>query len=317
MTRDKKLEPRQLLLSICMLFLGGCASIDGFPDPVIKPSDDLAQAQQYFSPGVLAEYVKQSGEAARRAYRDQIVYGRLHAYDIQYQVFLRALSRESGGTGMAGDLASLALNGLGATVGDAATKAALSAASAGVIGAQGAVSKDLFYQKTLPAVVAQMEAQRTQVRAIVEKGLSTADADYSLPQAIVDLDLYQIAGSLPGALNGIVQDAGTKTATAEADIRLSRDKTFATSLPEAVAIGNQIAALTDTQALALAKAMDPFLKTRPQGVQDFVNGIDPTGKRLKDGATAKTVLRQWSILDQRDSASQKQWTDAIATAGKN
>lgn len=304
-------------MTVAMLSLSGCASITGFPDPVIKPSDDLAQTQSYFSSGVMTTYSSLNGEATRRPYRDMIVYGRMHAYDVQYQVFLRALSREAGDTGIGGDLLALTLNGLGATTGDAPTKAALSAASEGVIGAQGDINKELFYEKTLPALVAQMEAQRTQVRATIEKGLATSDSDYPLPKALVDLDQFQLAGSLPGALSAISQDAGTKTVTAEADIQIARDKSFTGALPAAVAIGEQISKLTDAQALAVAKVMEPILKTRPQNIQDAVNGIDSTGKRLTDGPTARTVLREWSILDPRDAASQKQWTDAIAAATKS
>jgi hypothetical protein len=309
-------KARWTILLAGMLTLAGCASVTGFPDDVLSPKDDLAQTRQYFAPTVVSDYAALTGEAVRRAKRDEVVYGRIHAYDVQYHAFLKALSREAGGSDITGDFLALALNGLGATVGDAGTKAALSAASGGVLGAQGDINKDLFYQKTLPAIVAQMEAQRIQVRAVIEKGLASPDASYSLPQAIVDLDQYQIAGSLPGALNGISQDAGTKTAQAEKDISFSRDQSFVAALQPAISIGEKISSLTDAQALTLAKAMDPILKTRPQNIQDLVAGIDPNNVRLTDGGKAKIILRQWSIMDQRDSASQKQWTDAIAAAAK-
>lgn len=311
MSNFVKIRYRLVCLTFSLFALTGCASIDGFPDDVIKPSDDLAQMQVYFAPTVLNAYDTQSGENARRAYRDEVVYARLHAYDVQYHVFLRALSREAGSTSITADFLALTLNGVGATVGSAGTKAALAAASGGVIGAQGDINKELFYSKALPAIVAQMEAERTQVRAIIEKGLDLPDAEYSLPKAIVDLDLYQTAGSLPGALNGIVQDAGTKTDASQKAISETRDHSFTLALPKAVAIGDQISALTDAQALALAKIMEPNLKSRSQFIQDFVGGNDPGGKRLTDGATAKTILKQWSLMD-RDAAFQKQWSDALA-----
>jgi hypothetical protein len=307
---------RQLLLVLSLAVLAGCSSLQGFPHDVVSPETDLAAYQQYFSPSVVPAYLTLSGDASRRAYRDEVVYGRMHAYDLQFKEFLKALSLESGSTTLSADLISLTLNGLGATVGGAGTKAALSAASGGVIGAKGAISKNLFYDKTLPAIIAQMEAQRTVVRAAVEKGLAGSDADYSLPKALSDLDRYDMAGSFPGAVNSIVQDAGTKSAAAQADINITRDKTFSDALPQIIILRDRVKALSDAQALAVARSLEPLLAKRPKAVQYFVKGIDPNSKRLQDGAAARTVLSAWTVMDERDAASQKQWADALDAATK-
>src|SRR5258707_3945072 len=305
---------RMALASFCLAALGGCASIGGFPDDVVSHDNDLANTQQYFADSVIPDYLKLTAEADRKLYRDRIVYGRLHAYDVQYKQFLKALSTESGSINLGADLISLGFSGLAATTGTASTKAALAAVSGGVLGAKGDISKEVFYDKALPAIVAQMEASRLQVRAAIEKGLSDTDANYSLMKALVDLDQYELAGSLPGALNAIVKDAGVKADQAEQDIRFTRDVSFVGGFAPMKTIQDRVNNLTSAQALVVAKAMESYLPTRSQKVQDFVHGIDPSGKRLTDGASAKAVLRAWIVMDDRDAGSQAQWTAALNAA---
>jgi hypothetical protein len=303
------------VLGFCLMALSACASVGGFPDDVIPADTDLTNAQQYFDGAIVADYLKLTSETDRRPYRDRIVYGRLHAYDVQYKQFLKALSLESGSVALGADLVSLAFSGLAATTGDAPTKAALAAVSGGVLGAKGNVSKDVFYDKALPAIVAQMEASRLQVRLSIEKGLADTDANYSLMKAMVDLDQYELAGSLPGALNAIVKDAGVKADKAERDITFTRDATFVGGFTPMTTISGRVNALTDAKALAVAKAMELVLPTRSQAVQDFIHRLDPSGKRLKDGTAAKAVLKAWIVLDDRDATSQGQWTAALDAAG--
>ena len=126
----------------------------------------------------------------------------------------------------------LTLAGLGATTGDAATKAALAAASAGVVGAQGAISKDLYYQRTLTALLAQMEANRDKVKLNILNGLSQTDAQYSLYHADLDLDALQRASGLPDAIGGITEQAAAQKATAQAN--LAKAQFLAALVPTAV-----------------------------------------------------------------------------------
>jgi hypothetical protein len=108
------------------------------------------------------------------------------------------------------------LGGLIATTGKAATKSALGAASAGVIGAKAAIDKDLFYQKTIPALLVQMEADRLKAILPITAGMKFSDAEYPLMQAYIDLDAYKNAGSIPAAINQINKAAGNAKDTLQA-----------------------------------------------------------------------------------------------------
>jgi hypothetical protein len=74
--------------------------------------------------------------------------------------------------------------------------------------------------------------------------------------------------------------------------------------------------LTPDQALVVAKLMESNLADRSQILRQILKNRDPQGKHLQDGAIAKAFLQQWVVQDNRDSASQKQWADALDTATK-
>jgi hypothetical protein len=120
----------------------------------------------------------------------------------------------SAGTG----LTQLVLDGLGATTGNATTKSALAAASAGVVGAQGVVNKDLYYEKTLPALISQMQANRESVRLTIIKNLAQSDDAYPLNAAEIDLKKLEAAGSLVGAVNQISQQSTNDKKLTDAEI---------------------------------------------------------------------------------------------------
>jgi hypothetical protein len=194
----------------------GCASLDGYPnDP--QPGTALKELRaRYFSSAVDDCYgaiaAGQSGTCAgftgtKEAVRDSIVLNRMHVYDMEFSLFVRELSAGNNSVTLGSDLTAFTLNGLAATTGDAPTKAALAAASAGVLSAKGAVNTDIFYQKTIPALIAEMEADRAKAEAGIYAGLRQSDASYPLARAVLDLDMLGRAGSINGAVASITQKA--------------------------------------------------------------------------------------------------------------
>ena len=210
---------RELAVAVsAVALLVACGPIQGYP---VDPSDGdavLHNLQSYFKPDWEVRYTSQTTEETRRGFRDEIVINRLRAYDIEFNRFEKRLWGDSNLVSMGGDLVALTLAGLGATAGDAVTKSALAAASAGVVGAQAAISKDLYYQRTLPALLAQIEANRDKVKLSILNGLGLPDAQYSLYRADLDLEALQSASALPSAIGGITEQAADQKATAAANL---------------------------------------------------------------------------------------------------
>ena len=220
------------LISVCVsMTVSSCAAIHGYAtDP--EDTDSVLQGlATYFGPKAEDAYNAQTDATKRKQLRETIVLNRMRAYQIEFDDFEKALNFYGSTATTGTDLAALVLNGLGATTGSAATKSALAAASAGIIGAQGDINKDLFYKSTLPALLAQMEANRTKVKVIIYTGLAQDDEKYPLARADDDLDSLKMAGSIPGAIANITQQAGNTNDAAKSQLQALSDLNYAGGLP--------------------------------------------------------------------------------------
>ena len=100
--------------------------------------------------------------------------------DLRYIEFIRGLTRERQLLDSASDFLILSLNLAGAGVAGATTKTVLSSIAAGVGGTKVIVDRDFFYQKTVPALVAAMNAQRAEARVPPAQGVGSGDRRLSL-----------------------------------------------------------------------------------------------------------------------------------------
>ena len=195
--------------------LAACASIDGYPIRIGDSDQYVKEVNSFVSPTAILDYNAGVGQNASPAQlvtvRNNIVTARIYAIDVNYHKFVRDLTAQQNIGAVGSDWIVLALAGAGATAGTAATKATLAAISGGVTGARAAVSKDVFYNNALPTVITQMEAQRKTVLAQIYAGLQKSVADYTIYQALADLDNYYNAGTLNGALVGLSTSAGANS----------------------------------------------------------------------------------------------------------
>ncbi len=263
-------------------------------------------------------YLTTSGDDARTQKRNEIILARMRGYDIEFVDFERQLYGQSNTVTIGSDIVGLILGGLTATTGNATTKAALGAASIGVLGANTAINKDLYYQKTIPALLAQMEANRLKAKLPILQGLAQPESKYSLMLAYIDLDSYKSAGSIPGAISSVTQDAANAKDKAENSvITFMRTSTDILQFPNIQAVEVQLKILTsDQQFIDLAKTMEPNLATRPAEIQRLVKTIDPSNARLIDARKAKQVIKAWIAEENMTPANKKQWIDAITSVSK-
>jgi hypothetical protein len=303
------------IIAFCGLLATACAPLSGYPEEVADPEVEVTSLEPYFNPEVMKTYAAKTDPVQREQYRNEVIYGRLRALDIRFNQFTKAISEDHSLYSIGADWIVLALNAAGATTGGAAAKSALAAASAGIVGAKGSVDKNLYYEKTLPVIVATMEARRLTAQVPIVRGLQSSDADYSLYEALVDLGAYETAGSIPGAINGLVKAAGEEAAVAQREIKFVRSTKFVDRLEAVIPIRDRVKALTDQQALALATEMEPRLAERPENLQQALNERDPNKRHLTSGSAARAFLMQWVIQDERDDELLKQWTDALDKIG--
>ncbi len=220
--------PRRAAVVLIVGLTAACSAIEGYPaDP--QPGTALASLQQkYFADKIEEDYEKADGDE-RQALRDKIIYARIQAYDIQFSQFQRALNVNANALNVGTDIIAVALGGIGAVIADSTTKSILAASSAGVIGAQGAINKDLYYQKTVAALIAQMEANREEAKLTIFQNLKQPDAAYPLRRAFLDLSVLNDAGSLPNAIAAITKSADTAKTKAQAEVQQTVKLSYSTS----------------------------------------------------------------------------------------
>ena len=183
-----------------------------------------------------------------------------------------------------------------------------------VLGANAAINKDLFYQKTIPALKSQMEANRLQVELSIQKGLALPDNKYSLYSAYDDLRDYKNAGRLDDAITAITKSADTAKQAASTQVAKVRSVTDYEQLKYIQPIQEKIEnSLTKPQLLALVKIIDPLFST----LNSACSTVDPNSLRLNGNAeAAKSVLLCWLQDDSFSTVNQEQWTSAIDKATK-
>lgn len=219
---------RALLLTMGPSVLSACASMDGYQKSPEPSSVAEERRTLYYGDHADDAYYKAS-PSQRQAIRDDLVYGKMQVLEDDFLDFERSLNSTGNYVSLGSDLTVLVLNGLGATVGGATTKSALSAASAGIVGARGAVNKDLYYQKTLSALISQIQANREKARLRIIQNLRQSDSAYSLNSAEIDLKHLEESGSLLNAVNDIAQQATNQKNGSAAQIQQLQSLTFATT----------------------------------------------------------------------------------------
>ena len=212
-----------------LLIISACAGIEGYPTDPENTSSVLSALSTYFDPSIDYQYNQLSDQIARRELRDTIVLNRMRAYDIEFDKFERDLYGQANGIETVGDLTVIAAGAVGAVSGAAITKSAINAGTSAVTGAQGKISKDLFYERTLPAIISQMEANRTKIKTGILLGLKQSDSIYPLAAAYMDLESLKNSGGIPPAISNVTQIASANAQDAVDALQVVSTESFRTS----------------------------------------------------------------------------------------
>ncbi len=205
--------------ALSALTLVGCAAMKGYPERSGDPAAELQKLDKYFAPDIIDQYDGKTSETERRAFRDEVVNGQIRTIDLHFNSFVQSVSQESVQTNLGTDVLLLGLNGAGAVVAASTAKTILASIAEGVTGTKTAIDKNVFFEKTMPALVAQMEADRKTVLVSIRTGLTLPTDKYSLFQALVDLDDYYIVGTIPGSIAGITKTAGASATASDRELK--------------------------------------------------------------------------------------------------
>lgn len=298
--------------------ISGCASMRGFPERSNDVASQLRDLKsKYFHPdaaasgGKMTSYNSETDESRRKAIRNEIVYNRLLAYDLQFSVFQEALYQEGILSNLSLDILGVGVGAAGGVVTTATTSRILSALSGGIAGSKTAINKNLYYERTLPALLSLMIANREKIKAVIFEGLQQEDTIYPLGHALADLERYYIAGSIPGAIASVNEEAGKTQAAAQIVFEKVRDKAFVD-----VSAQRRIDSLLDAVDKLESGMARKILEKPPVKLSSSVKAMI-TGSRgpasLKDlkEDDAKSILKRVLVLVGRNKEGLDAWEAAV------
>lgn len=210
------------------LALAGCSSVSGAPRPVVDPAAELTALATIHAPEQLARCIAQEIEAQPGQWRamtpaeaqqcrNRIVSARKYAIDVHFRQFEESFFNENRWGGFGATLAALGLGVAGTVSGQTAAQA-LAAASAGLAGARASYEREILAERNILAIRTTMRGERDRIAARLLTGMRQGETSYPIMAALADLDAYQSAGTVLGALSAMNQSAGTQAAQAQAEL---------------------------------------------------------------------------------------------------
>lgn len=214
-----------LKLAVLPLFpvLASCTSFDGRPTPVLSMNAAVKLVNDTYLPSTVIQTFNSKADSEKRAYRDEVIFVYMTAVDARYQNFLIGLSKQNKGTNLLLDAVVLGLTG-GASFAGESTANALAAGAAFTSGTQGKINERLFYEKSLPALISMMEAERNAIKAIIIEKVGDNDAtEYGMAEALADISDLQNAATIERAISLITEAAGVQASESNQVLRAARD----------------------------------------------------------------------------------------------
>ena len=314
--------PEIFVLIFVVSLLGGCASVTGYPQRSEDTSITLAALQsRYFLPekNVIEEYDNKSNGQPKVNYRNEVVTAHMRAIDINFSEFQKQMYKEAKITSLSFGFLGIFFGAAGTAVNSENASRTLSALSTVVAAERTDIDKTLYLEETLPAIIATMEANRARVRAEIFKGLTLDESDYTLSQALSDLERYYHSGTIPGALVSITSTAGELKQEADTEIKVIRDRNFVNQEAQ-----NRVSSAVEmVKKLSNAAALEIVTYPPSQldeytldAVKNRLGGnalVSDKGKDImKNDPNAKKILKMiLVIINDRSEENLVKWSAAI------
>jgi hypothetical protein len=248
----------------------------------------------------LADYDNKTGEAAA-AVRNKIVYSLMAEIDYVFYDYETKLFLNEGLSHVGADFLQLGMAAGGTLTNGTRGKTILSALLAGVTGVDLSVDKNVFRQQTVQAITNSMEGNRDRIKTIIIQQLDQTTTSYPYPAARADLIHYFFAGTLPGGLQQLNQDAGSNAKSEKAALNQ-------------VQVGHitpgDVSNITTINA-AIAKA---FSDNKLGPVADYLTAMGITTPPNPTKAMLETELGQFGAKLPVDADLRRQSYEAAKTA---
>lgn len=208
-----------LTVALGAIGLSGCTTMRGAPANVLDESNAAFLA----APGkslttreeIITYYVGIDNEDRKREFRNRVVDHYMGQIDKQYEKYSTRLFSEGIELALGFDAAIIGLASTASLFEEVADD--LATVISGFAGIKSAIDKNLYFDRTLPALIVTMDAGRTRVETEIIAKKQQSVADYTIESAIRDLRRYQHVGTLMRAVTRVTETASQELAAAETD----------------------------------------------------------------------------------------------------
>lgn len=206
---------RAFVICAAALSLSNCATIRGSQDMVPELSPQMLVPVETALRNFHLEADTDRDGMSRIAYRNYILSSYQSAIDSRYRRFTDQLRSSDRGSALALDLLVLGLTGATALAGMSDIHE-LATITTVAVGARATIDERLFFDRTLPAIIASMDAERTVIKTEIAQNRRLSAERYSLDEAVGDLHRLQQAGRLDRAFARITRIAEADRAEQQA-----------------------------------------------------------------------------------------------------
>jgi hypothetical protein len=220
------LAHRCVVVGIMLTALGGCVALSDGPERVITVNEQVSSVPEA-AKSIAAVPMPSGNESFDKPVRNYYITERMYLIDLEFNPYFARLTTQNQAGNLAADTALITTTFLTTVLASPATKTALGAAATGIAGLRTDISQDVLLTHTIQLLLQQMETSRNHVRARIEGNLQACKtSEYTVWQALTDLEDYYRAGTLPGALEALAAATGNNNQQSK-DVKNGQTQTSA------------------------------------------------------------------------------------------
>jgi hypothetical protein len=228
-------SPAVLITEILLLevLICGCATVfKGSPNqPTYQAVTVKTLVQKYSKPDAIST----DPEKLTADQRNRVIEDLIFLIDVNYHQFEDDLYKGRASFDTVTDLLIIGLGAAGSLVDASGTQAILAAISGGIGGSRVSINKNFFREQSTNALISTMRATRKAKLKMMLDAETLSLSDYPMSRVLLDITEYYNAGTIIGAFESIVAEAGQKERTAanaiEKKVQDKVDLQFKTSAP--------------------------------------------------------------------------------------
>ena len=194
--------------------LSACKTFQGAPDRLYAVDVETQAIRESIKTINLSDFSSMT-EMLRVQHRNDWIGARMYAIDLNYTTYEADFTRERQGTGFAASAATIGLTTASGLLAPVATKNLLTGLAGFVTGTRAAYDSDVLLAHSTQWIQSQMRTQRSLVADQIFRGMRKSTSDYTLAEALTDLEEYYRAGTFTGGVLATSDTLGAEAKFAE------------------------------------------------------------------------------------------------------